>query len=178
MRTLYLLSSPNLSRRRLDVCHTSTHGVALVRIYDAGLKCAPFPRNMVNFSPLTAEICWRVWGTAANFNRFCVLALLLHPRCAMEVSNTLQNVWSYPALVHYKYNFRSSFFNGILPAAKFTLRPTLVFSYIGSVTTWHLSSGRQPNFVVWYQEWDYGTFAEGATCIRLGSYHVGHRPTF
>jgi len=34
------LPSPNLSRRRLDVCHTSTHGVALVRIYDAGLKPA------------------------------------------------------------------------------------------------------------------------------------------
>ena len=33
-------ASPNLSRRRLDVCHTSTHDVALVRIYDAGLKCA------------------------------------------------------------------------------------------------------------------------------------------
>ena len=33
-------SSPNLSRRRLDVCHTSTHGVALVRISDAGLKPA------------------------------------------------------------------------------------------------------------------------------------------
>ena len=31
---LFLLSffSPNLSRRRLDVCHTSTHGVTLVRI--------------------------------------------------------------------------------------------------------------------------------------------------
>jgi len=27
-----LFSSPNLSRRRLDVYHTSTHGVALVRI--------------------------------------------------------------------------------------------------------------------------------------------------
>jgi len=26
------LSSPNLSSRRLDVCHTSTHGVALVQI--------------------------------------------------------------------------------------------------------------------------------------------------
>jgi len=25
-------SSTNLSRRRLDVCHTSTHGVTLVRI--------------------------------------------------------------------------------------------------------------------------------------------------
>jgi len=33
-------SSPNLSRCRLDVCHTSTHGVALVRIKDAGLKPA------------------------------------------------------------------------------------------------------------------------------------------
>jgi len=27
-------------RRRLDVCHTSTHGVDLVRIEDAGLKRA------------------------------------------------------------------------------------------------------------------------------------------
>jgi len=30
--SFFLFSSPNLSRRRLDVCHTSTHGVALVRI--------------------------------------------------------------------------------------------------------------------------------------------------
>jgi len=29
---LFFLSSPNLSGRRLDVYHTSTHGVALVRI--------------------------------------------------------------------------------------------------------------------------------------------------
>ena len=34
----FFYSSPNLSRRRLDVCHTSTHGVALARISDAGLK--------------------------------------------------------------------------------------------------------------------------------------------
>jgi len=33
-------SSPNLSHRRLDVCHTSTRGVALVCISDAGLKHA------------------------------------------------------------------------------------------------------------------------------------------
>jgi len=26
--------------------------------------------SMVNIGPLTAEICWRVWGTPANFNRF------------------------------------------------------------------------------------------------------------
>jgi len=36
----YLFSSPNLSDCRLDVYRTSTHGVALVRIYNAGLKCA------------------------------------------------------------------------------------------------------------------------------------------
>jgi len=39
--SIYLLfSSPNLSGRTLDVYHTSTHGVALVRIYNAGLKRA------------------------------------------------------------------------------------------------------------------------------------------
>jgi len=33
---------------------------------------------MVNFGPLTAEICLEVWGTPANFNGFCVLAALPH----------------------------------------------------------------------------------------------------
>jgi len=41
---LFLLSSffssPNLSGCKLDVYHTSTHDVALVRIYNAGVKCA------------------------------------------------------------------------------------------------------------------------------------------
>ena len=36
--SIFFISSPNLSRRRLDVYHTSRHGVALVRIQDAGLK--------------------------------------------------------------------------------------------------------------------------------------------
>ena len=34
----------------------------------------------------------------------------------------------------------------ILPVAKFTLRPSLAFSYIGTVTAWHSGSGHQPNF--------------------------------
>jgi len=34
--------------------------------------------NMVNFGPLVAEIVSLVWGTPANFNRFHVLAALLH----------------------------------------------------------------------------------------------------
>jgi len=36
----FFLSPPNLSGWRLDVCHTFTHGVALVQIYHAGLKRA------------------------------------------------------------------------------------------------------------------------------------------
>ena len=35
-------------------------------------------RTMVNFGLVTAEICWRVWGTPANFNGFRVLTALLH----------------------------------------------------------------------------------------------------
>jgi len=66
----------------------------------------------------------------------------------------------------------------ILPSAKFTLHPSLAFSYIGSITARHLSSGRQPNFAAWYKEWNYKTFAESATYIWLGGHHVAHRPTF
>jgi len=64
--------------------------------------------------------------------------------------------------------------DGILPGANFTLRPSLAFSYIGNVTARQSSSGRQPNFAAWYKEWNYETFAEGATYVRLSGHHVGH----
>ena len=148
MRTLYfcpvvssifLFSSPNISGRGVDVYHTSTHGVALVRISDAGVKrdarrslkiqdaktspksppghhrtnlsgyifatkaridnrkktlnsnvSPTCPHNMVNFVPLTAEICWRVCGTPANFNGFRVLAALMLGTLVVGVSQTLR----------------------------------------------------------------------------------------
>ena len=134
----FFFSSPKLSSRRLDIYHTSTHGVALVRIQNAGLKCAARGSleihdiknrhfgtiaqllcraisselrhvstigkknllnsntsstcidNMVNFRLITAEICWRVWGTPANFNGFRVLAALLHGTLVVGVSQTLR----------------------------------------------------------------------------------------
>jgi len=46
------------------------------------------PDNMVNFGLLTAEICWTVWGTPANFNKFRVLAALLHGTMTVSVSQT------------------------------------------------------------------------------------------
>jgi len=48
------------------------------------------PDNIVNFSLLTAEIRWRVWGTPANFNGFHVLAALLHGTLVVGVSQTLR----------------------------------------------------------------------------------------
>jgi len=68
--------------------------------------------------------------------------------------------------------------DGISARAKFTSRPSLAFSYTGSVTARHSSSGHQPNFAALYKEWNYGTSTEGATYIRRGGHHVGHRPTF
>ena len=62
---LSLFSSPNLSRRRLDVCHTSTHGVALVRISDAGLKpaaCGSLKTQDAKKSPKIA-----IWAPSHNF---------------------------------------------------------------------------------------------------------------
>ena len=114
---------------------------------------------MVNFGPLAAEIGPVVWGTPAKFNGFRILPSLLQRCCSPEANQALHDVSSSPALAHY----------GILPGAKFTLRPSVAFSYIGSVTVQHSTSGRQPNFAAWNKEWNYGTFAEGATYIRLAA---------
>jgi len=45
---------------------------------------------MLKFGPLTAEICWRVWGTPANFNGFRTLTALLHRTLVVGVSQTLR----------------------------------------------------------------------------------------
>jgi len=123
-------SSPNLSRRRLDVCQTSTqkswcglsanlrcrsemccwrlatntgrkkvaknrhlgtvaqlrraissqlrHISTIGKNFLSSSTSSTYPYNMVNFSPLAAEILSLVWGTPANFNGFRVLAALLH----------------------------------------------------------------------------------------------------
>ena len=126
----FFLSSPNLSRRRLDVYHTSTHAglkraergslqmqdaknrqsrhlrtiVQLCRAISSQLRHAStIGKKLVNqqyllqmsaqygeHRPLAAEMCWRVWGTPANFNGLRVLAALLHDSRVAEVSQTLR----------------------------------------------------------------------------------------
>jgi len=101
---------------------------------------------------LAAEICWRVWGTPANFNGFRVLALLLQRYRSTEANQTLHDVWPSPGLGHYIYTF-----GGSCPITEFcqvqnSLCVQVLRSYISSVAAWHLSSGRQPNFAALSRE--------------------------
>jgi len=71
----------------------------------------------------------------ANFNRFRVLASLLHRRSSPESNQTLHDVWPRSWASTLCIHFRGLLPpDGILPGAKFTLRPSLAFSYVGSVT--------------------------------------------
>jgi len=87
---------------------------------------------------------WRVWGTPANFKAFRVLTSLLQRRRLPEANQTLNAAWPSPA----RYSTLSGVLNpdGSLPGAHFTLRANFAFSYIGSITVWHWTSRRQPNF--------------------------------
>jgi len=135
------------------------------------------PHNVANFCPLTAETVSLVWGTLTNFNRFRVLPSSLHRRRSPEANQScarcLAVSWAGTLYIHFRGLLSP---DRILPGAKFTLRASLAFAYIVSATARHSSSGRQPKFAAWYMEWNYGTFAEGATYIRQGDHHVGHRP--
>jgi len=101
------------------------------------------PHNMVNFSPLTAEISWPVWGAPANFNRFRVSASLLHQCCSTEVNQTLHNVCLSLGLVHYIFSAPEQNCH----VQNSLCVQSLVFSYIGSVNALHSSSGHQSNFL-------------------------------
>ena len=47
--------------------------------------------HMSDYGPLTAEVGLPVWGTLANFNRFCILAALLHGTLVVGISQTLRH---------------------------------------------------------------------------------------
>ena len=59
-------SSPNLRGRRLDVYHTSTYGVALVRIYNAGLKCTAGGSLQIQDAKKSPKIA--IWAPSHKFD--------------------------------------------------------------------------------------------------------------
>jgi len=89
--------------------------------------------NMANFGPLTAETSPVVWGIRANFNGFRVLASLLQRSRSPEANQTFARslVDSWAATLYIHYGGASAPYNGILPGAKFTLRPSFAFFCVG-----------------------------------------------
>ena len=101
---------------------------------------------MAYFSPLMAAICSGVWGTPANFNRFCVLDLLLHRRRSPEANQTLHDLWPSPGLVCHVYIFW-----GYCPLTEFchvqsSLCVQVLLSSILAALLHSTRSAGQPNF--------------------------------
>jgi len=115
-------------------------------LLSSNISCT-YPHSMVNFNLLAAEIISLVWGTPANFNRFCILASLLQRCRSTEANQTLHNVWPLPGLVDYIY-----IFGGCCSITEFCQVQNSLWVLqvlrcpIGSVTAWQSSSGREPNF--------------------------------
>jgi len=61
----FFFSSPNLSGRRLDVYHTLTHGVAVVQIWNAGLKGAARSSLQMQDPKKSPKIA--IWAPSHNF---------------------------------------------------------------------------------------------------------------
>jgi len=155
MQTLYFcpvvsssFSSPNLSRRRLDLYHTSTHGVALVRISDTGLKRARWK--------------YRTQRITRNLPS-------AHHRTTLSgyIFATKAHIDNQKKLVKQQYLLQMSPQYG-------ELQPTSGWYWSGtlghpSVTARYSAVGVSEALRRW---------AEGATYIWQGSYHVGHWPTF
>jgi len=116
------------------------------------------PHNMVNFGPLTAQIGSGVWGAPQQISTGFASWLRYCTNVAQRWSTKLCTMFS-RLRGWYNTYLGAVAPNGILPHAKFTLRQSLAFFYIGSVTARHSSSGCQTNVAAWYKEWNYGTFA-------------------
>jgi len=63
--SIFFISSPNLSRCRLDVYHTSTCGVALVLLSDAVLKRAA--RGLLKVHDAKNRQKFAIWAPSHNF---------------------------------------------------------------------------------------------------------------
>jgi len=134
---------------------------------------------MVNFGQLTAEISWRV-GHPSKFEQVSRLGFVTAATSLTGGPPNLAPCLAVSCACTIYIHFRGGGLllpGGILPGAKFTWRPSLAFSYIGSVTAWHSffeqrTAARQRatrNVIT-------GTFAEGATYIWLGGITLGIGP--
>jgi len=91
------------------------------------------------------------WRSTELCTMFGNLLVCLVSWCLWSVFSTNMAVRDDPGLVHNIYTFSGAFDpKTILPGAKFTFRPSLALSYIGSITVRY--SVCEPNFAAWYKE--------------------------
>jgi len=136
-------SSPNLSGHILDVCHTSTHGVALVRIYNAGLKCAALDSMEMPVKKIAKN-------SPSVHHRTNLSGYVFTTKACSDNRKKLVKQ-------HYLHN-TSLQYGELRPTSNWDLLASLghpskfqrvsCLSRLGSVTARHSSSGRQPNFAV------------------------------
>jgi len=141
MRTLYFypvsfffFSSPNLSSRRLDVYHTSTHGVALVRIWDAGLKCTARGSLIIQDAKnrhlcTIAQLCRAISSQLRHASR--IRKQFLNSNTSSACPHNMVNVGPLTAEIGSEFGDPCKFQR---------------VSRLGRVTARHSSSGHQPNF--------------------------------
>jgi len=114
------------------------------------------PHNMANFGPLTAETGWWIWGTQQISTGF-TSCLCYCSDVAQRKSTKLCTMFGH--LLGWYTIYTSC------PLMKFC--PVQNSLYIQVLYSPVLAALRhQPNFAAWYKEWNYWTFAEGATYIR------------
>jgi len=127
-----------------QLCRTVPSQLRHVSSIGENLFYSTFLRNMANFGPLKAEIGSGVWVTSADFNGF---ASCLRYCSSVAHRRPTKLCTMFGRLLHwYSIHLRGLLpRDRILSGAKFTLRPSLAFAYISSVTARHSSSWRQPN---------------------------------
>jgi len=138
--------------------------------------------NMVNlnFGPSAAEIALPVWVPPADFNGFRFI--LAFVTTATLLTEGQPNFARCLAVSRAGTLSVYTFSRPLAPSRNFA-RCKIHFASKSCVLHCQryctaLQQRGQPNFPAWYKEWGYGTFAEGATYIRLGGHHVWHRRTF
>jgi len=136
---------------------------------------------MANFGPLTAEIVSLVWGTPSKFQRVLRLGFVTAPtslngsqpnsaRC-LAVSLAARAGTLY---IHFRESCPLTAFCQVQNSLYVQVRDVILrsslwqFSYIGSVTARHSSSGGQPNFAAWYKEWNLQNFRRGRHLYSAG----------
>jgi len=134
--------------------------------------------NMANFGSLMAEIGLPVWGTPANFNWFCRLGFITP---AMLLTGGLSNCTMFGRLLGW-YTI-CTFLVAFAAWRNFAMCKIHFASKSCVLVYWKhyctaLQQRASAKLCGMVQGMELGTFAEGATYIRLGGHHVGHRPTF